>query len=172
MCVGTDSKVVCCRCGVERAELQTGQWCGTCGYNPKYEAQIKKLEDVLQSATLIEAEGVQLMIMPLWKDRHPGNTDLTPKKDPQPLLPDEADCEECGDHGCQRPTCNPQPPSEKEEGGMSCMPSHSQEFYKRMAEKRQEPCDCGGSGRIKDTEGSAGVGTIPCPNGCKEKEGD
>ena len=48
MCVGTDSKVKCSNCGVERAELQEGQWCGTCGYNPKHEAEQDKYRKALK----------------------------------------------------------------------------------------------------------------------------
>lgn len=39
----------------------------------------QKLKEILQSATLIEAEGVQLMIMPLWKEYRPCNIDLKEK---------------------------------------------------------------------------------------------
>ena len=47
---GTNSKVICPKCGVERAELQTGQWCTTCGYNPKYETAQRQSEAALRVA--------------------------------------------------------------------------------------------------------------------------
>ena len=43
--VSTKDSEICSKCEVIRAPLPDGGWCSTCGYNPKYEAKCKELEE-------------------------------------------------------------------------------------------------------------------------------
>ena len=46
MSVSTDAPLEKCpRCAVKRIELQMGQWCPTCGYNPDYEHRLAESYD-------------------------------------------------------------------------------------------------------------------------------
>jgi len=50
MPTGTNAPLINCpKCNVKRVELQEGQWCPTCGYNPKYEQKIAGLRTVLKN---------------------------------------------------------------------------------------------------------------------------
>lgn len=61
--VGTDAKQVKCKkCGVMRAELQTGQWCSTCGYNPEYEEKLQKAELSLKVMNEKSLDGYEFMV--------------------------------------------------------------------------------------------------------------